>query len=85
MLPGKTPSDDVKVMLSPGYAVWPPVAPLFMVPPPCKCNKPRPVRVRRPRKVYIDMNSRPIFLRPSETSDWTPEELCEYRKDWGKR
>ncbi|QWY79668.1 hypothetical protein PP637_gp38 [Arthrobacter phage Persistence] len=33
VLPGKTPSDDVKVMLSPGYVVWPPVAPLFMVPP----------------------------------------------------
>ncbi|UYL88328.1 hypothetical protein SEA_EVEPICKLES_41 [Arthrobacter phage EvePickles] len=66
------------------FPIWPPAAPLVLAPP-CTCNRPKPVRVRRPRKVYIDMNSRPIFLKPSETADWTPEELCEYRKDWATR
>jgi hypothetical protein len=35
--------------------------------------------------VYIDMNARPVFLKPSETADWTPEELVEYRKTWAVR
>lgn len=52
----------------------------------CKCQRPRPARIHRPgRKVYIDMNSRPIFLKPSEQADFTPEELVEYRKTWGVR
>lgn len=58
----------------------------IILPVSCTCNhRPRPVRVRRPRKVYIDMNARPVFLKPSETADWTPEELVEYRKSWAVR
>jgi hypothetical protein len=66
-------------------AVWPPAGSL-VIPPPCICkNRPKPKRVRTPRKDYIDLNSRPVFLKPSETADFTPEELCEYRKSWAVR
>ncbi|AYR01543.1 hypothetical protein PP639_gp043 [Arthrobacter phage Seahorse] len=64
--------------------VWPPAGSLVWSPP-CTYNRPKPVRIRRPRKVYVDMNARPIFLKPSEAADWTAEELCAYRKDWGTR
>lgn len=53
---------------------------------PCKCWRPTPVRVHRPgRKVYFDRNTRPVFLKPSETAEYTPEELVEYRKSWAVR
>lgn len=37
-----------------------------------------------PRKVYLLMHERPVFLKPSETTDYTPEELAEYRTEWAK-
>lgn len=50
----------------------------------CACQRPRPTRVRRPRKVYFLSHERPVFLKPSETEEYTAEELAEYRKTWAK-
>jgi hypothetical protein len=61
--------------------VW--YSPLPLIQHRCKCWQPKPVRLHKPgRKVYIDRDARPIFLKPSEQADFTPEELAEFRKRW---